>query len=189
MIPMHATATANPQQLCWVVPPDRLPPRGAVRQAPGRLGGLLEGGVIEDLTVRPAGIVITLAGAHSWRERGDGVRTALGEALADPAGWRVERSSDSTAELAGLVRELLAGPIGALARSHGGTIELVSVNGLDVTVRMSGACGGCAGAGVTLHDKLEAELRRRVDARVTVSGHKQPAPSTLGKKLLALWVR
>ncbi|MFY2861049.1 NifU family protein [Mycobacterium sp. THU-M104] len=186
---MHATATANPQRLRWVVPPDRLPPRGTVRQAPGRLGGLLEAGVIEELTVRPADIVITLGPAHSWREWGDGVRAALGEALADRAGWRVECSPDSTAELAGVVRELLTGPIGALARSHGGTIELVSVDGLDVTVRMSGACRGCAAAGVTLHDKLEGELRRRVDERVTVYGEKRSGPALFGKKLLSLWVR
>lgn len=189
MIGMHATATADPQRLRWVVGPDRLPPSGLVRQAPGRLGALLAGGVIGELTVRSADIVITLAAPNSWRELGDDVRAALGEALADPAGWQVDRSPDSTAELAEVARELLAGPIGALARSHGGTIELVSVDGLDVIVRMSGACRGCVAAGATLHDKLERELRRRVDERVTVSSEKEPNPLALGKKLLSLLVR
>lgn len=31
MIPLHATATADPQQLRWVVAAERLPTRGAVR--------------------------------------------------------------------------------------------------------------------------------------------------------------
>lgn len=189
MIPMHATATTHPQQLRWVVPIDRLPPSGIVRQAPGRLGALLDGGVIEDLEVRTADILITLGAADSWRERGDDIREALGEALQDPAGWRVDRSPGPRAELATVVQELLAGPIGALARSHGGSIELVSVAGLTVTVRMSGACRGCSASGTTLHDKLQRELRRRVDQRVTVSSETNSIPLSLGKKLLSLIVR
>ena len=49
MIPIHATATANPQQLRWVIAADRLPARGAVRRAPGRLGALLDDGVIDEI--------------------------------------------------------------------------------------------------------------------------------------------
>lgn len=189
MIPMHATATGNPQQLRWVVPPDRLPPGGIVGQAPGRLGALLAGGVIEELVVRTADVLITLDAAHGWRELGEEVRAALDEALADPTGWRVDRAADPAAGLAAVTAELLAGPVGALAHSHGGSIELVAVDGLDVTVRMSGACRGCAAAGTTLHDALRRELRRRVDPRVTVTSEQEPNPLSLGKKLLSLLVR
>lgn len=189
MIPMHATATANPRQLRWVVPPERLPAGGIVGQAPGRLGALLAGGVIEEIVVRGADILITLDAARDWRAFGEEVRGALDEALGDPAGWRIDRAAEPGAELATVTEELLAGPVGELARSHGGSIELVAVDGLDVTVRMSGACRGCAAAGTTLHDALQRELRRRVDPRVTVSSEQEPSPLSIGKKLLSLLVR
>jgi NFU1 iron-sulfur cluster scaffold homolog, mitochondrial len=195
MIPMHATATADPQQLRWVVVADRLPPAGTVREAPGRLGALLDGGVIDEMVVRTAPnnggkgeVLITLSARNSWRDRGDDVREALSDALPDPAGWRVD-ASDNTAWLAEIAAELLAGPIGALAESHGGSIELVSVVGHNVTVRMSGACHGCTAAAATLQDKLQHELRRRVTQQATVVSENDAAAIPLGRKLLSLIIR
>jgi NFU1 iron-sulfur cluster scaffold homolog, mitochondrial len=188
MIPMHATATADPQQLRWVIAADRLPPAGSVRQAPGRLGALLDSGVIHEIVVRTTDILITLSAGNGWRELGDDVREALSEALLDSAGWRVD-ASDNTSQLAATAAELLAGPIGALAESHGGLIELVSVVDNTVTVRMLGACHGCAASGSTLHDKLQRELRRRAGQQVTVVSENDSAAMSLGRKLLSLVVR
>ncbi|BBZ12578.1 NifU family protein [Mycobacterium branderi] len=187
MIPMHATATANPRQLRWVVPPAKLPLAGRVRHAPGRLGAWLERGVIDELVVRGADVLITLSAGQSWRDLGDQLRDALGEALLDPAGWEVEGSDNSTAELAEVAAELLAGPIGALAESHGGSIELVSVTDNQVTVRMSGSCDGCPAAASTLYEKFQQELHRRVGGHVTVSCESNSL--SLGKKLLSLLTR
>jgi NFU1 iron-sulfur cluster scaffold homolog, mitochondrial len=192
MIPMHATATADPQQLRWVIAADRLPPAGSVRQAPGRLGALLDSGVIDEMVVRAAlgkgEVLITLSAGNSWRELGDNVREALSEALLDSAGWRVD-ASDNASQLAAIAAELLAGPIGALAQSHGGSIELVSVVGDTVTVRMLGACHGCAASGSTVHDKLQRELRRRAGQSVTVVSENDSAAMPLGRKLLSFVVR
>jgi NFU1 iron-sulfur cluster scaffold homolog, mitochondrial len=195
MIPMHATATADPQQLRWVIAADRLPPAGSVRQAPGRLGALLDSGAIHEIVVRTAlnkgdqgEVLITLSAGNSWRELGDNVREALSEALLDSAGWRVD-GSDNTSQLAATAAELLAGPIGALAESHGGSIELVSVVDNTVTVRMLGACHGCAASGSTLHDNLQRELRRRAGQQVTVVSESRSAAMSLGRKLLSLVVR
>jgi len=95
MIPIHATATANPQPAALVVAEDRLPARGTVRRAPGRLGDMLDGGVIDEIEVRTADVLITLRAANSWAaELGDDVRDALCDALLDPAGWRVEGAPD-----------------------------------------------------------------------------------------------
>lgn len=188
MIPIHATATADPQQLRWVIAADRLPPAGIVRRAPGRLGALLDGGVIDEMVIRTGEMLITLSAGNSWREFGDDVREALTDALLAPAGWRVD-ASDDTDQLAAIAAELLAGPIGALAESHGGSIELVSVVGHTVTVRMSGACHGCSAASSTLHDKLQRELRRRAGQQVTVRTENDSAATPLGKKLLSLFVR
>jgi Fe-S cluster biogenesis protein NfuA len=188
MIPLHATATANPQQLRWVIAADRLPPAGTVRQAPGRLGVLLDAGMISEMVVRTADVLITLRAGNRWRELGDDVREALTDALLDPAGWRVE-ASDNTFQLAAITAELIAGPIGALAASHGGSIELVSVDGNTVTVQMSGACHGCPAAVSTLRDKLQRELRRRAGQQIAVCSDNDSAAVPLGKKLLSLIVR
>jgi NFU1 iron-sulfur cluster scaffold homolog, mitochondrial len=188
MIPVHATATGNPQQLRWVVAADRLPTRGAVLQAPGRLGGLLDDGVIEQIEVRPADLMITLHSGNSWREWGDDVRQALCDALLDPTGWNVD-AADDAAGLAAIAAELLSGPIGALAASHGGSIELVSVDRDSVNVRLSGACHGCPAAASTLHDKLQRELRLRSGRDVKVNSETSSAAMPLGRKLLSLFVR
>ena len=55
MIPIHATATTDPQQLRWVIAADRMPPAGSVRRAPGRLGVLLDDGVISEMVVGTGG--------------------------------------------------------------------------------------------------------------------------------------
>lgn len=135
MMPMHATATSNPQQLRWVVSSGSLPADGTVQQAPGRLGVLLDDGVIDTLVVRDDDVLITVSAGTTWRELGDEIRNALSDALADPAGWRVDSATDKDAQLAKIASELLAGQIDALAQSHGGSIEVVSVRGRNVTVR------------------------------------------------------
>ena len=189
MIPIHATTTADPQQLRWVVDADRLPARGTVRRAPSRLGELLHDGVLDRVEVRSGDVLIMLSAGRSWREVGDDVRRALSEALLDPAGWHVDPATDDSAELAAIVAELLAGPIGALAESHGGSIELVSIEHDTVNVRLSGACHGCAAAASTLHDNLQRELRRRSGRKIKVTSESGSVAMPLGRRLLSLIVR
>jgi Fe-S cluster biogenesis protein NfuA len=189
MIPIHATATADPRQLRWVVGADRLPPHGTVLRAPGRLGELLDDGALDHVEVRSGDVLITLSSGRNWREMGDDVRQALSEALLEPAGWHVDPTTDDTAELTAVVAELLAGPIGALAESHGGTIELASIEGDTVNVRLSGACHGCPAAASTLHDNLQRELRRRCGRKITVIDESTSAAMPLGRRLLSLIVR
>ncbi len=62
-----------------------------------------------------------------------------------------------------IAREL--GGMEAYARSHGGTIALVSAErgregmGDEVRVRLGGTCGGCPLSDTTLKDGVEAHLR------------------------------
>jgi Fe-S cluster biogenesis protein NfuA len=70
--------------------------------------------------------------------------------------------------LSAMVRDLLAGAVGQFARSHGGAIDLVRVHDDVVTVRLTGACHGCPAARITLHQRLERELRRRYPALLAV---------------------
>ncbi|CAJ1504648.1 NifU family protein [[Mycobacterium] holstebronense] len=188
MIPMHAVATADPQRVRWVVDHDRMPAAGRVQQAPGRLGELRDDGVIDELTVAGSEITITLSRQQNWRARGEEIRAALDEALRTPAGWRVA-PAERTGDLTRAAQELLDGPIGDIAASHGGAIELVEVTGDQVRVRMSGACHGCPASESTLYDRLQRELRRRFGDQVTVLVDNPSAAVSVGKTLLALFVR
>ena len=47
--------------------------------------------------------------------------------------------------------------------SHGGALELVDVQDGVISVRMSGACNGCAASAMTLQRGIEAKLRERLD--------------------------
>lgn len=47
--------------------------------------------------------------------------------------------------------------------SHGGALELVDVQDGVISVRMSGACNGCAASAMTLQRGIETKLRERLD--------------------------
>ncbi len=47
-------------------------------------------------------------------------------------------------------------------RADGGDVELIDVNEGVVTVRLTGACGGCPMAAVTLRNGIERVLREEV---------------------------
>lgn len=188
MIPMHAVATEDPQRVRWVIGHECMPAAGRVRHAPGRLGELQDDGVIDELAVAGSEIAITLSPRQSWRDRGEEIRVALDDALREPAAWSIapiERAGDLTR----VVQELLDGPIGEIAASHGGAIELVEVTGDQVRVRMSGACHGCPASESTLYDRLQRELRRRFGDQVSVSVDRPSAAGPFGKALLALFTR
>ncbi|CAJ1499010.1 NifU family protein [[Mycobacterium] kokjensenii] len=188
MIPMHATDTGDPRRVRWVITGARLPAHGRVRHAPDRLGRLQADGVIEEMTVDGSGIVITLDPRHGWRACGEQIRVALDEALRRPGDWEVD-ASDRSGEIARVSAELLDGPIGALAASHGGAIELLEVTGDRVRVQLHGACRGCSASSSTLHDRLQRELRRRFGDAVTVSAQHSVAALSVGRRLLTLFVR
>ncbi len=57
-------------------------------------------------------------------------------------------------------------------RSHlqadGGDLELVSIEGKKVTVKLKGACGCCPHAMVTLKEGVQRVLREEIDPEITV---------------------
>ncbi|RAV34968.1 NifU family protein [Corynebacterium heidelbergense] len=76
--------------------------------------------------------------------------------LRDGGGHRAD-----DAALAESVRQLLGGPVGAVAASHGGSISFVAAHDGVVDVALHGACHGCPAAENTLGRRIEAELKRR----------------------------
>jgi len=47
-------------------------------------------------------------------------------------------------------------------QADGGDIELIAVEGNSAAVRLKGVCAGCPSAHMTLHDGVEAALRKAI---------------------------
>lgn len=165
MIPIHPQRLpGDPHRLRWIIPTGILAGTGQVVSAPEPLAGLLADGTLAEITVEPAAVVTRLCPGRGWTRDGARVRTAMHSALAQPTAWALARESGGQhddALLHAAARELLDGPVGAFARSHGGTVELVDVHDGVVTVRLGGTCNGCPAARMTLHQRLERQLRQR----------------------------
>ena len=172
MIAIHPEATDDPQTLRWVMPVGTLDGIGAVRAAPGGFGALL-GGVVAAAVVEPAAVAVTLAACAGWREYGAGVRDALGEALTRPGEWRTSGGADPDTRLRAVAEHVLAGEVGDYVRSHGGSIEVVSARDGDLEVLLRGTCAGCPAAGITLHERIETEVRRLHPALRSLSAHEE----------------
>jgi len=55
-----------------------------------------------------------------------------------------------------------------MLQSDGGDMEIVEVAGTDVKLRLTGACGGCPHAVMTIKHGIEQTLRDEIDQSITV---------------------
>ncbi|MFF4585563.1 NifU family protein [Streptomyces sp. NPDC001388] len=175
MIPLHPQPLpGRPRQMRWIVPAGTLACTGPATAVPAPLAALLADGTLTRVVVEPSAVVTDLGENRSWPGDGARIRTALHRSLEHPADWRTsaEPAGDGhaggDAALYAAARELLAGPSGRYARSHGGTIDLVEVREGVVTVRLGGTCDGCPAAWITLQHRLERLLRERCPHLVEV---------------------
>lgn len=53
-------------------------------------------------------------------------------------------------------------------QADGGDMDVVSITGSDVKLKLKGACGGCPHATMTIKQGIERILREQVDAGITV---------------------
>ncbi|MCK5803160.1 MAG: NifU family protein [Lentisphaeria bacterium] len=65
------------------------------------------------------------------------------------------------------IRETLEDLRGAL-QADGGDMEVVSIEGTNVTLRLKGACGCCPHAQMTLKNGIERILREQVNEDIIV---------------------
>lgn len=65
------------------------------------------------------------------------------------------------------IREVLEELRGAL-QADGGDLEVVSIEGTAVQLRLTGACGCCPHAQMTLKNGIERILRERVNEEIVV---------------------
>ena len=188
-LPMHPETVANdPQTVRWVLPPSSVPFVGPVRRAPGALGELLAAGVIREVRCESCAVLIRLAADRRWGDAVPVVRDALSASLGKP-GWQPydETQCGCDALLGAAVDEVLAGPAGDYVRSHGGAVTVRSVADGRVEVSFEGTCGHCPATGITLHDRLEVEVRRKYPAlqsiTATNAGRRKGLPlSSIGRR-------
>ena len=167
---LHPESTDDPATLRWVVTPS--PVEGhldtaAGHPAPAALAALLDSGVLARVTARAGMVTTTLADGRDWANAGEAVRAAVHADLAAGVPWpgaAVGPGPEGAREDEAILRsarELVGGPVGAVADAHGGVIRVVGVTGGIVEVELAGACRGCPAVGVTLGRRLGTELRRR----------------------------
>jgi Fe-S cluster biogenesis protein NfuA len=65
------------------------------------------------------------------------------------------------------IREKLEEMRGML-QADGGDMDVVEIDGLNVKLRLRGACGGCPHAAITLKQGIERILREQVDEGINV---------------------
>ena len=53
-------------------------------------------------------------------------------------------------------------------QADGGDMEIISIEGKVVTLKLRGACGSCPHAQMTLKDGIERILRKEIDPEITV---------------------
>ena len=53
-------------------------------------------------------------------------------------------------------------------QNDGGDMEIISIEGKTVTLKLKGACGSCPMATVTLKDGLEKVLKEEIDPEIIV---------------------
>lgn len=187
---LHPEATPEPDVVRWRhAHASCTVPRGRLVTWPQ---ALTDAGVC-DIVAEDDALVMRLAPGQSWTRSGAGVRAALMEALTDAgsrfvaqpmAGPGVAERAEAGAVLASqpgrppqddLIAVQAAQVVDAVAQevahSHGGDIELLDVRGGVVTVRLRGACDGCPAAAMTLHRRIETELRARVEGVREVRAH------------------
>ena len=70
---------------------------------------------------------------------------------------------DLTAKISARLDELRS-----CLQADGGDLEIVSIKGKNVQLRLRGACGCCPHAAMTIKDGLERILREELDPEITL---------------------
>ncbi len=56
----------------------------------------------------------------------------------------------------------------SMLQADGGDMEIVEIDGTTVKLTLTGACGGCPHAGITIRDGIQRILRESIDEAITV---------------------
>lgn len=189
-IAMHVETTADPLVLRWVVRGDVVSGAAVVRTT-GHAGGLppewikaLKSGAITEVVVGDGEISARAREDADLRAVAPQLQAALADFLNGGNQIHCTTPARTDEELAEAVQCLLDGPLQTYVASHGGKLELESVDAAVVTVRLIGACQGCPSSGTTLREGIEEQLRASYPEIVAVRSIEGKSRTLDGRKLL-----
>lgn len=159
---IHPRRTTDPNTVIWVGV--RLGQIGRVVAAPGEFGEWLAAGRISSARSELENLWITLPDAD-WESIGPKIRQLIIELPESLDGVEIV---DDPRLLVDVTEDVLHSSLGDYIASHGGQIDFLRLEGTDVHLDMSGACSHCAAATITLHGRIEGELRRRMGDEIRV---------------------
>lgn len=145
---LHPESTPDPLTLRWVTDTATAGPLP-------ELQALLDDGTLAGVEVGAGEIRTRLSPQRSWADDGGRVRTALHQALS--------RTADDS--LTGRVAEVLRREVTPYVDSHGGRIDIVSLDDGVLTVALTGACGHCTLRAATLRNFVANAVRRFPEIR------------------------
>ncbi|MBS1692176.1 MAG: NifU family protein [Actinobacteria bacterium] len=169
---LHPETTADPRSLCWVADTATLP------SSPPAIAGLLDAGVLDHVEIGAGSILTRLAPHRSWTVEGPAVRSALYRALAEAAD-AAAACDDET--LRSRIAELLRHDAARYVASHGGAVEVVSVEDGVLTVALRGACRRCRLQDTTLREVIAEAVQARFPQIREIR-------SEPGRPLLGMWL-
>jgi Fe-S cluster biogenesis protein NfuA len=120
---------------------------------------------VESVLISNNQITVTKSGSVPWPEIGKSIGTKIREHIrtGQPA---VDEDYAGTApvesEIRQKVQDLFDREINPALGSHGGSVELVDVQGTSIYVRLGGGCQGCSSAKMTLKMGIERILREKI---------------------------
>jgi len=149
---IHVERTADPAVLSWVAHDPRLdaaPPGRRQVPADSALGRLVSDGSIIAISVRHATVRVTSSDPALWPELAPVVQAAVLSDLdqMDQATthWLIDAIHPDTGPAASIaeLQHVVDRAAGTVTASHGGAMNVVSVDGDTVHLSSSGTCTGC----------------------------------------------
>lgn len=187
---MHLETTSDPDVVRWVVRGDLVRGPAVIRSIseegslPAQWEDALAFGDLTEIVVADGELLVRVRDQSLWPTLAPRLQQSLAAFFSDGHDIHLHSGGRSDEELAEAVIELLAGPLATYVASHGGHIELASVNDAVVTVRLSGACQGCPAAAETLKEGIENQLRAQYPEIVSVRAVEGKSRAENGRRLL-----
>ena len=139
----------------------------------------------EKIVVEPDAVLITASSASFWTEETSTVHHLL-ETVAVPKGAATaDITNKATQPTVTAINQIIDETIGAVLKTHGGEITLVSHTAEEVVLLLTGACVGCPGAASTIFGQLLPALQAAFPAtRFTVQEEQRQRLRVLRRRVM-----
>lgn len=169
----------DPTAMRWVFA-SGLPACGRLVGAPGELGEMLAPGGLIVKAVAERRALWTWLAEPNWPADGVAVRQAVYAAAGRLDEWLIVPGDDEVSVM--IAHDVIDRTLKQFIASHGGEIALVRADHDEVEVQLKGACARCAAAELTMHGRIEHEIRERTGSQVKVSSVRRPSRRPVGRR-------